>query len=83
MILGDISLFQYTNWQLYFTNNETSQSGTTSSNSGFIFRNRLFDTSYQTYLSINDLVGATYYNNNGLPILATGGLTFPASNECY
>lgn len=76
---GTSNMLQYSNGQLYFTNNASTAASSANANAGFNFRNLYFNgtgNSYQNFLLINDKTdGTNYYNNNLLPILASGGIT--------
>ena len=79
---GTTNLYQYTNGQLYFTNNASTIASGANTNAGFNFRNFYFNgtsNTYQNFLLINDKTdGTNYYNNNLLPIYAYSGLTSAA-----
>jgi len=75
---GNTEILQWSDGNLYFTNNVSNAATGANNNSGFNFRN-LYNTgsgnSYQNFLLINSKTdGKKYYNCNLLPIWANAGI---------
>ena len=75
---GTTNMLQYSNGQLYFTNNYTTTASSANANSGFNFRNYYNSgggNTYQNFLLINDKTDSNnYYNKSELPIWANNNV---------